>query len=62
VSLDTKDIYRKNVYDLQKQLQESYINLKNAHDKIYQLKAILETLLKGIPDGSQFPTRSTDDK
>ena len=38
------DIYRKNIADLQKQLQNSYIRQKQLNDELYELRKKLEQL------------------
>ena len=38
------DIYRKNIADLQKQLQNSYIRQKQLNDELYELRKRMEQL------------------
>ena len=41
---DQIDMYRKNIADLQEQLQNSYIKQKQLNDELYRLRKIMEQL------------------
>ena len=41
---DQIDMYRKNIADLQEQLQNSYIKQKQLNDELYRLRKLMEQL------------------